>query len=92
MKLSHYITSVHDELDVRYIGDVMTWADCKYNNAFTMAIERFDLVLSKALYEDNFTEVKEAGELYKTTVLSLIAEWKKDQAGDQVEMFLEGLR
>ena len=91
MKLSQYITAVHEELDVIYIGEVMNWADTKYNNAFSLAVERFDLALSKALHDNDFSEVEAAGELYKSTVLGLIREWKEEQSGDQVEMFLGGL-
>lgn len=94
-KLSNLIEQIESEIEMKYIGGAIEWADSEFNNAWSKAMDRFQDALNEAVIHDDFEKYQKSimieAENYKKTCLALIAKYREERNKLAVRDLFEGL-
>lgn len=92
MKFTEIINAIEAELNAEYLPECIQWCDANFENAWSNAIDRFDLALSISMNTgDRATAIAE-GIDYKKTIIGLIKKYKEHAQLDDLDVFLKSLR
>lgn len=92
MNFLKLINEIESELKIEHVGGAISWADKKYNNAYSNAIDRFDIELSKAITSGDYEHAKRESDVYKKTTIGFLREYKTEKRLSDSDSFLASIR
>ena len=91
MGFSEIIGAIQGAIAEEYLGGAIAWADAKYDNAWSNAMDRFEQALCGAIERQDYRSAELAGADYKRVALGFIAEFKAAKGISDATTFLEQL-
>lgn len=85
------IQEMEGELNLIYEPGAIAYIDEHFDNAWSNAIDRFDIALSRAIESHHFAAAEHEAQVYRASILDLMKRYKKRNNSSQVEDFLNAL-
>jgi len=85
------INSIEAELSPNEMPKFIKWADSKLDLAWTKALDRFYSAIQLSLDTNAFESLKQESEVYQSTMLELISNYKQEHKISSTYAFLESL-
>ena len=90
-KASRIISAVEEYYRFEELGAVIRWADQKYSNRWSLALDRLDRALAQFRLDNRSVEIEGEYDHYLNTILPLMAEHRSNNP-DTIDAFLASLR
>ncbi len=73
---SEFIGQIVEEIETEYLGGCIAWCDEYYDNAWTKAIDRFDLSLTELIENPDDKKLKLEGDIFLKRVKWLVKQFR----------------
>jgi hypothetical protein len=85
------IRTIESEIKTEYLPGAIQWADENFDDAWSMALNRFDASLTLAIERKDYSTAQIEGDFYRATILDLLRKYKTHHKIKEVSSFLDSI-